>query len=127
MWICLNKAFLSVVRKDGKPNELCVRARRREHINNVFPNAKVIKTVLNDYRYRAFIDEKEVAQAISNEILGIDYGNFKKSVKDKELQVSYSRFWGLMYVYQDDEKGCAPITGGGISKATLMRLQDSMS
>lgn len=103
MWICLNKAFLSIVRKDGKPNELCVRARRRDHINNVFPNAKVLKSPNNDYMYRAFIDEKEVAAAISKEILGIDYRNFKNSVEEDDLHKAYGNFWGIMYHYQDKE------------------------
>ena len=29
MWICLNNAFLSVVSKDCRPDELLVRARRK--------------------------------------------------------------------------------------------------
>lgn len=103
MWLCLNKAFLSVVRKDGKPDELCVRARRREHINNVFPNAKVIKSPNNDYRYRAFIKDTEVAKVISQNIVDIDYDNFKNSVEEDELHDTYTGFWGLMYNYQDAE------------------------
>ena len=103
MWICLNKAFLSVVRKDGKPNELCVRARRREHINNVFPNAKVIKTPDNDYRYRTFIADTEVAEVISKNIVDIDYNNFKNSVEENELHDTYSGFWSIMHSYQGKE------------------------
>ena len=101
MWICLNNAFLSIVKKDGKPDELCVRARNKEHINNVFPDAKVMVTPFNDYRYRAFVSATEVAKVLSNTILGIDYDNFKNSVVEHNLHEAYSRFWSVMYRYQD--------------------------
>jgi len=104
MWICLNKAFLSIVRKDGKPNELCVRARRKKHINNVFPNATVIKTPDNDYMYRTYIDAAEVAEAIKKEIESIQYTNFKNSVEEHDLHSAYGNFWAIMYNYQRKEK-----------------------
>jgi len=103
MWICLNNAFLSIVRKDGKPNELCVRARRKKHINNVFPNAKVIKTPSNDYMYRTYIDAAEVAEAIKKEIEGIQYKNFKNTVEEHDLHTVYAGFWTIMYNYQETE------------------------
>lgn len=53
MWICLNDAFLSIVRKDCGPNELLVRARREGDIERVFPRVKVEVTPLADYLYRA--------------------------------------------------------------------------
>lgn len=104
MWICLNKAFLSIVRKDGKPNELCVRARRKKHINNVFPDAKVTKTPDADYMYRTYIDATEVAEAIKKEIENIQYTNFKNSVKEHGLHSAYGNFWAIMYNYQRNEK-----------------------
>lgn len=103
MWICINNAFLSIVRKDGKPNELCVRARRKSHINNVFPGAKVVKTENNDYKYRTYIDDKEVAQVIAKQIADITYDNFKDTVEEHDLHRAYLNFWLIMSQYQDKE------------------------
>lgn len=36
MWICLNDAFVSAVQDRNNPNRLCVRARKREHLERLF-------------------------------------------------------------------------------------------
>lgn len=102
MWICMNDGFLSVVHKDGAPNEMCVRARRKEHLERVFPGAKIIETKGNDYRFRAFIDKNEVAKVIADRITNIDYTNFKDSVKEKDMKKLYGEVWSTMYDLQRD-------------------------
>lgn len=96
MWICLNKAFFSIVHKECQANELLVRARRPGDIEKVWPYAKVIKSPGTDYLFRAVLKRSEVMDAIANEIGGIDYGNFKDSVDDDKLHNAYGRVWGVM-------------------------------
>jgi hypothetical protein len=93
MWICLNKAFLSIVHKDCAEDELLVRARREGDIERVFPGAKAQFTTGTDYAYRAVLKRHEVALAISGELFELDYGNFKDSCRDHELHNAYMGFW----------------------------------
>ena len=82
MWIMLNDAFFSIVKKDCKGDELLVRARRKGDIERVFgiPPARVQWSDRGDYLYRARICYDDVCEAIENEVLGINYDNFKDSV-----------------------------------------------
>lgn len=96
MWICLNDSFLSIVSKGCEPDELLVRARRDGDIEAVFPDAKVTVEPGHDYRCRARIKRTEVARVIADRITGIDYGNFKDSVRDDELHAVYSSAWSVL-------------------------------
>ncbi len=99
MWICMNDAFLSIV-KDKHSDRLLVRARRPHDITTVFPQAAVIADAGTDYKYRAFVGRDEVAKAIADRLTSIDYTNFKNSVHDHGLHESYARFWHIMYALQ---------------------------
>jgi hypothetical protein len=101
MWICLNKAFYSVVQDKNEPSRLLVRARRAQDISKCFPDAKVIANVGTDYKYRAFVSREDVAKAITNEIMNIDYSNFKSSVKNVDLHNAYMRVWHVMNEIQE--------------------------
>lgn len=98
MWIFTNQAFLSIVSKDCKPDQLLVRARREGDIEKVFPNAKVKQTIGVDYLYRAVISRAEVGATLANCAYEIDYSNFKDSIpfEDKELKQACSRVWSIM-------------------------------
>ena len=96
MWLCLNNAFLSIVDKDCAPDELLVRARRDGDIERVFPKAEVEVTLGNDYRCRARVKRADVAAAITQRVMSIDYGNFKGSTKDKPLHDAYMGVWSAI-------------------------------
>ena len=96
MWIFTNEAFLSVVHKNCQPDELMVRARREGDIEAVFPNAKVKKTVGNDYLFRAVIKREEVARVVAKQLLELQYDNFKDSIRDDQLHRAASQVWGVM-------------------------------
>lgn len=96
MWLCLNNAFLSIVDKSTKSGCLLVRSRRRNDIRKVFPTAKVSESFGTDYRFRADIPREVVAEAVANQIRGIEYNNFKNSVDDDRLHAAYNRVWGVM-------------------------------
>lgn len=96
MWICLNKAFYSIIQDKSEPTKLLVRARRSQDISRCFPGAKIIANAGTDYKYRATIARENVVRAIANEILGINYTNFKSSVKDVDLHNAYMQVWHVM-------------------------------
>src|SRR5688500_2140088 len=52
MWICLKNAFVSAVQDRNRPDWLCVRARRREHLEVLFPQQSIMATPEGDYAYR---------------------------------------------------------------------------
>lgn len=93
MWIYFNDAALSVVKHNSLPNTLLVRSRTKGDIESIFPSAEVKRTELADYRFRANIPVEEVAAAIGQKILDIDYLNFKNSVDDEERHDVYMSIW----------------------------------
>jgi len=92
MWIYMNDSFLSIIENDEL--HLTVRARRKEDIERVFPDASVVETPDRDYRYRAVMKRNDVAIVIAKRIMGIDYYNFKDSVKEYDRKHVYSEIWG---------------------------------
>jgi hypothetical protein len=103
MWIALNDSFLSVVDKAKNKGCLVVRGRSSGDIEAVFPSAKVQVGGGTDYKYRAEIKREEVAKAISERIMDIDYPNFKGSVKDYSRHEAYMKIWSAMYQLQMKE------------------------
>ena len=101
MWICLNDAFISVIEPKKGSEKLRVRARRKGDIERVFPDAKVQRTPGRDYLYRAEIDREQVAAVVAAQIRGIEYGNFKDSVKNNKLHNAYASVWGIMSKLQE--------------------------
>jgi hypothetical protein len=66
--------------------ELTVRARKREHLTNVFgPSATIEVTPDRDYKYRTIAGRKKAADIVSSRVQNIDYGNFKDSVRSDGL------------------------------------------
>lgn len=105
MWICFNNAFVSAIENINNPNMLVIRARHKDHLNNLFPDATVTVTPNRDYRYRIDVTKQEFADMVSKNIMNINYNNFKKSVNDNDLHDLYAKFWTLHYSYQEWGKG----------------------
>jgi hypothetical protein len=114
MWIVLNDAFLSIVDQkaaDGyrinpspAPDDiLVVRARVKGDIERVFGNGTRVHSIKGrDYLFRAFITRQQVQDAIMCEIMTLDYGNFKNSVREDDRHDAYADIWGIMYRFQGD-------------------------
>lgn len=100
MWIFTSDSFLSIVHKNCAPDELMVRARRDGDIEALFPNAKVQKTVGNDYLYRARIKRDVVAAVMIKQVEQLKYDNFKNSIRDDQLHNAASRVWSVMAATQ---------------------------
>ena len=77
MWIFLPKSFISVVQKPGDTDVLTVRARIKGDIESVFPQAKVEVNQGTDYKYRARVPREAVAQVLHDQVMNLDWSNFK--------------------------------------------------
>ena len=100
-WLCFNDAFLSVVNHRDDKDLFTVRARRQDHLTNVFgKDAQISVTPDKDYKYRLNAERKTVAQITAARINQIDYGNFKDSVGTEDLHARYERFWSLHQQFQ---------------------------
>ena len=104
MWIVLNKSFLSIVKNRNDENQLLVRARVEGDIEKVFENADVFEDNNADYKYRSYINRNIVAEIIKNELLNINYDNFKNSVakNETERKNAYMNVWSALYKLQND-------------------------
>lgn len=103
MWVFLPNSMLSIVQKPGnaKAGALTVRARVAGDIERVFPDAKVIEGGGTDYRFRATIPRDQVAKAMSDQVMALDYANFKGSVKNRGRHDAYMHCWQAMYALQE--------------------------
>ena len=103
MWIIMNDAFLSEVQNIYDEDELLVRARVEGDIERVFPNAEVFADEGSDYKYRSYLNKREVAKVIEWSVLDIDYGNFKNSVpsSDSKRRIVYDRVWSDLLRLQE--------------------------
>jgi hypothetical protein len=108
MWVFLSNAFLSIVADRNDPGLLLVRGRREDDIPNAFPDAKMWVDPAADYRYRALVPRKEVAERLAEAALSVDYHKFKPSVTDHQRHDAYLSVWGVMYRYQTTERESDP-------------------
>jgi len=131
MWLCSNVGFISIVQDDARPNILKVRARKREHLETLFPGHEILELKHRDYGFRVIVDRPTVAKLLTDLILpgndvvpgAVNYGNFKDSVRDHRLHDLYADFWSLHYRYQQEEPKTWPALKGG--KGGKMRAKDA--
>lgn len=90
MWLVLNKGFLSIVNKGGN---FVVRSRMRDHLEEYFPNKEILEFEGTDYQYRININKEELTEFLCSLPDTIDYGNFKKSIKEKKLESFCMEVW----------------------------------
>ena len=101
MWIFLPESFVSVVQKPGDTDMLTVRARIKGDIESVFPEAKVEANKGTDYKYRARVPRATVAQVMHDQVMALNWSNFKGAVKGKKRHDAYMNVWSAMYAAQD--------------------------
>jgi len=99
----LNDAMFSIVEDRNDKTAVVVRARRKGDIEKVFTKFKdkVIESSNSDYRFRIFADRQLVSELIANEVMRIDYDNFKNSVGDRQLRSAYGNIWTVLYDVQE--------------------------
>lgn len=101
MWIFLPNSFISVIQKPGDSSTLTVRARIKGDIEAVFPDAVVEANQGTDYKYRARVPREAVAQVLHDQVMGLNWHNFKGAVKDRKRHDAYMNVWSAMYAAQD--------------------------
>jgi hypothetical protein len=101
MWVFLNNAMLSIVAERSNPGVLLVRARSAGDIEQVFPDAEVSETPTADYRFRAEVPTETVAEALATQVRGIDYPNFKSTIRETGRLHAYHDVWSVMARYQE--------------------------
>lgn len=119
MWIMTNRGFISVVsdRNDPTGETLLVRARQEAFFKDlVSPVHAVFTDPEADYPWRALMSKTDFMDILAAEVAGIDYPNFKNSVKDDLLHGLYSRVWSVLAVL-----GCGyhRFRGGGARRPTI--------
>ena len=101
MWIFTSKSFISIVQKPGDTDQLTVRARIKGDIEQLFPDAKVEANKGTDYKYRAKLPRAAVAQALHDQVMAVNYPNFKSTVKERKRHDGYMGTWSTMNAVQD--------------------------
>jgi hypothetical protein len=101
MWIFLNDAFLSAVQHRDEPDNLMVRARRREDLVRVFGEQAAIVELANaDYPFRVTVPKAGLAALLARRVEAIDYDNFKDSVPEPGRHDAYLAVWSAMRRFQ---------------------------
>jgi hypothetical protein len=104
MWISLSDGFLSVVADENDPARLLIRARRQKDLEAfVGMNVQLDHTPNADYGWRTFISREVFKRLMVDRIDGINYTNFKNSVKDEDLHDLYLGFWQDHRRYQETD------------------------
>ncbi len=93
MWIYFNNGHWAICKKQCKPGELLIRARRKEDILQFFPDADIKYNTGTDYEYRAGIPVEKIAKFMHDYILQISYPSFKKSAKSHEYHSLLNQVW----------------------------------
>lgn len=101
MWLCFSDAFVSAV-ADRNSDCLLVRARRREHLQNLFGReVQISVSAGTDYKYRVVVDRATLSDVVQKVLMNLRYTNFKQSVVDQALHNLYGEFWVLHHRMQE--------------------------
>jgi hypothetical protein len=96
MWIFTKDGFFSIsVTPFCGPGEVAVRARRREHLENLMARHNVQSEILvfkeADYRFRIQIPREQWGQIMHEEGNGVDYESFKDAMGSTTDDADYTR------------------------------------
>ena len=101
MWLFTDNGFVSAIRYDNNKNEITVRARDKQSLEELveLTNAEVIKRTDTDYPYRVIISDADWSSWVASKALTIDYPNFKNRVyktRGQKFAHLLSDVWGVM-------------------------------
>ena len=127
MWIISDFGFFSIVQKpdDEEHGTLTIRTRVKSDLENLrdkyLPTLGLIsEDAGTDYKYRAKAQRLDLASALSQIILDINYSNFKNSVAKKqgaERAKLYHDLWDVLYRLQSkkvDHPKAKKMSYGGV-------------
>ena len=103
MWVFTTSGFVSAVYKDGA---LQVRARDRKSLQALSKEtaAAIIATPLADYPYRIAITNEQFSKWLSQQVMSVDYKNFKSEVADTRgygFAKPLNKVWSAMHEVED--------------------------
>lgn len=113
MWIMTPYGILMPAVRPNHQNlalPLQIRARDRRalvvlgdwmHLNGL-PCTEIYPTPDLDYDYRVYTTHAAFAEAITADIMAIDYGKFKPQTRWNDLHDLYNRIWGVVFVHYDN-------------------------
>jgi hypothetical protein len=109
MWLATTIGFYSVAAHREKKGVYVVHARTRKDAENVAKmfNVPVEENKEADYRFRVYLNRKQLDTLMNSLIEGIDYSDFKSRVKKdpeqcKKMDV-YHKIWLLFSEFQEEE------------------------
>src|SRR5262245_36478 len=111
MWIIGRYGFISLVAHDRDPDLVQVRARVKQDITGWFPDARVEVTRRADYRYRADVTRREVADVLWHEVMNYDVTSHVKDVAvaesfpNPERRRAYYACWSALARMQPHPPG----------------------
>ena len=108
MWLITRFGFFSIVQKPGD-DFLTVRTRVRDDLKRLrekfLPSlSPTIKGTGTDYPYRGMVSPENLAEAMRQIALDIDYSNFKNTVHHEQGSVRASRYGKVWAALFDLEK-----------------------
>ncbi|MEM0953310.1 MAG: hypothetical protein AAGI24_04140 [Pseudomonadota bacterium] len=102
MWIFTTYGFISAVEHRNQPGRVLVRARKREHLEALFPGQTITQKNGADYKYRIEVTKSRLASVLQNQVMQhLTYTNFKNSIADHEYHDACMRVWAAMRRLQD--------------------------
>ncbi len=103
MWIASKNGFVSIVQHRDKPDQVLFRARVRKDLESLFPGEKIMVTPDADYGYRVYVSKQEAVEIITQQVMEIDYPNFKNAIaqnpEQRDKLSAYHDIWGVMWDY----------------------------
>jgi hypothetical protein len=112
MWIFIRDGFFSVAAtKFCGPGEVAIRARRKEHLENLMSRHGLTAEILcfknADYRYRIHIPRDEWGTVLQEEAGYIDYESLIDAMAATDASADYLRAmsatWAIVQKIQTDE------------------------
>ncbi|MEA3227213.1 MAG: hypothetical protein U9Q07_14785 [Planctomycetota bacterium] len=112
MWIFTKIGFFSAVQDKDNSNQIMVRARCLEDIENLVEymvgfgtdEPEIHDSIGTDYKYRIFIPRKRWALLLVKLGNEIDYTNFKNHVHgDHDRDYAYLQCWNAMFQFQESK------------------------
>jgi len=82
MWLFTETGFISVVRKNDRPDLYTVRSRDTQSLEPLakFAKTEIIETPNGDYQYRIFVEPAVFTEWVADQASDISYDNFKNHV-----------------------------------------------
>ena len=102
MWVFLPDGFISAVENRRNTSQLLIRARRREILEDLFPDAELIETPTADYPFRVSFCRVKAAARVCKRMAAIEYHNFKGEVDEPDYLGACHKVWADLYEKLDD-------------------------